>query len=137
MFSLRYQTWQKLIARKVLCFSHSERTSEHNAVNLHKLTLYNRNLSNCRDMCSKMIRTSQNYTTVENTMLFLSTVLFKCTLTVSTRNSILDPSSFQDESSFEARVSIFDDRESSFEVQVSRHLKNFLRIWNRDFENTI
>jgi len=41
------------------------------------------------------------------------------------------------ESSFEARVLSFEDRESRIVVRVSRHSKNFLRISNRDFEETI
>ena len=67
---------------------------------------------------------------------FQYTVPLKGKLTVSTRNLILYPLSFQ-ESSFEAWVFIFEDWESSFEDRVSRHLKNFSSILNRDFEETI
>ena len=64
------------------------------------------------------------------------TVPLKCKLTVLTRYSILDPRSFR-ESSFEAWVSRFENQVSRIEFRVSRHLKNFSRISNRDFEETI
>ena len=63
--------------------------------------------------------------------LFLAFImkLFRCCtvpgknkLTVSTRNSILDPRCF---------------RESRIEFRGSRHSKNFSRLLNRDFEETI
>ena len=42
----------------------SARTSGHHAVNLHKLTLFSENLTVWIDLCSEIIRTSWNYTTV-------------------------------------------------------------------------
>ena len=71
------------------------------------------------------------------------TVPLKCKLTVSTRNSILDPRSFGESriefrgSSFEFRFSRFENQVSRIEFRVSRHSKNFSRISNRDFEETI
>ena len=71
------------------------------------------------------------------------TVPLKCKLTVSTRNSILDPRSFRESriefrgSSFEFRFSRFENQVSRIEFRVSRHSKNFSRISNRDFEETI
>ena len=42
----------------------SARTSEDHAINLHKLTLFSKNFTISIDLCSKMIRTPQDYTTV-------------------------------------------------------------------------
>ena len=73
----------------------------------------------------------------------LVTVPLKCKLTVSTRNSILDPRSFRESrieyrgSSFDFRFSRFENQVSRIKFRVSRHSKNFLRISNRDFEETI
>ena len=81
------------------------------------------------------------YTAVSLHAVVLIIVPLNSKLTVST--SILDPRSFLEsrienrESSFENRVSRIENRVSRIEFRVSRHSKNFSRISNRDFEETI
>ena len=74
------------------------------------------------------------YTAVSLHAVVLIIVPLNSKLTVST--SILDPRSFR-ESRIKFRVSRIEFWGSSFEFRVSRHLKNFSRISNRDFEETI